>query len=242
MVGLALDLPKSYDRLPLALLRKVAWWAGVPPVVAGPTRLLRCWPCGFVLRPVCGLTTGCPAATHLLALVAMYWAGYVRHLGASPCDYVDNLVARFRWRSGEPWACVAARMVCVLELCGCVRGAVVACQSREGHLAADRVAGAAEWLRRCGSLAAGFAQSKRVILAAGMPPSIALGAVQGSEALCGMSCGRPSLRPKPTAGCLLVLGVRTLARGLLRFRGVSRMLRKRRVGARLLPASCPVGL
>lgn len=101
-VGLALDLSKCYDPLPLALLREVAERAGILRAIFGPMlqrygmqrRVRADWLAGAAIRPLRGLAPGCPAATHWL--VALCWARDVVALGAALREYVNDLVALCR--------------------------------------------------------------------------------------------------------------------------------------------------
>ena len=101
--GLAVDWSKCYDRLPLPVLSALAEAAGIPPAVASPMlaaygfprRLVADSMAGALHSPSCGLTPGCPAATHWLALLMFCWAQEL--LLHEPTvvhrEYVDDLTA-----------------------------------------------------------------------------------------------------------------------------------------------------
>ena len=101
--GLAVDWSKCYDRLPLAVLRALAQAAGVPPTVAGPMHAAYGFPRRLVADslagtqhvPTCGLTPGCPAATHWLALLMFCWAQelMLHEPDIIHREYVDDLTA-----------------------------------------------------------------------------------------------------------------------------------------------------
>ena len=123
--GLAVDWSKCYDRLPLEVLQEVAGAARIPQAISGPMlaayrfprRLVADSLSGEEAIPVCGLTPGCPAATHWLALLMYGWARElqlteptVRHR-----EYVDDLTAHRRHNDPTDAVARVTRMIQVTE-------------------------------------------------------------------------------------------------------------------------------
>ena len=123
--GLAVDWSKCYDRLPLSVLRAVADAAGIPPGIATPMlaaysfprRLIADGLAGELYSPTCGLTPGCPAATHWLALLMFCWA---QELKAHEPDiihreYVDDLTAHRQHNNPDDAVTRVVRLIQITE-------------------------------------------------------------------------------------------------------------------------------
>jgi hypothetical protein len=109
--GVALDMAKAYDKLPLRALEEAMSCAKVPSWLRGPMmnmymarRLIRIQDAaGECEQPCNGLLPGCPAATHWMSLLTHVWVKAVRTIegGTSIRAWVDDLTAVGRSKPEE---------------------------------------------------------------------------------------------------------------------------------------------
>ena len=109
VAGVAMDMSKAYDRMPLTFLWALAERYGMPQWISGPSlrmyASMRHVRLGRVVSgsmdPLCGLLPGCPLATDWMALATWGFLSELAHIPRSMSrGWVDDLTAWARESGG----------------------------------------------------------------------------------------------------------------------------------------------